>query len=86
MESKNNGGLEEFERLHLSLKEQIERAKKYINKCTLLEERNIEGACKLTKKIKAELKFLNEVSLVECQCIEFVIVKIVAFFIRIKCI
>ena len=53
--------MEEEESLLSALQLQIKRAKEYIGRSVALEEKNIEGANKLIKKIRAELKFLNGV-------------------------
>lgn len=47
--------------LFSALQTQIERAKEYIDRAVVLETKGIDGASKLTKRIRAELKFLNGV-------------------------
>ena len=49
--------------LFSALRTQIDRAKEYIDRALLLETNGVDGASKLTKKIRAELKFLNGVDL-----------------------
>ena len=47
--------------LFTALRTQIDRAKEYVDRALVLETKNIDGAGKLTKRIRAELKFLNGV-------------------------
>ena len=54
--------MEQKESILLALQQQIKRAKEYIDRSEVLEKKNIDGANKLTKKIRAEFKFLNGVS------------------------
>ena len=49
--------------LFSALRTQIDRAKEYTDRALLLETNGVDGASKLTKKIRAELKFLNGVDL-----------------------
>lgn len=63
--------MEQKESILLALQQQIKRAKEYIDRSEVLEKKNIDGANKLTKKIRAEFKFLNglnekQVSLKPC--------------------
>lgn len=52
--------MEDKEGLLLELQLQMNVAQKYIERSVVLEEKSVHGASKLTKKIRAELKFLNE--------------------------
>jgi hypothetical protein len=47
--------------LFTALRTQIDRAKEYVDRALVLETKSIDGAGKLTKRIRAELKFLNGV-------------------------
>lgn len=47
--------------LLLALGVQIDRAKEYLDRAVSFEKELIDGASKLTKRIRAELKFLTGV-------------------------
>ena len=47
--------------LFTTLTTQINEAKKFVERALAFEKLNIDGASKLSKKIKAELKFLTGV-------------------------
>ncbi len=44
--------------LFTALRAQIDRAKEYVDRALVLEKKGVDGAGKLTKRIRAELKFL----------------------------
>jgi hypothetical protein len=47
--------------LFSALRTQMDRAKQDVDRALVLETKSIDGAGKLTKRIRAELKFLNGV-------------------------
>ena len=47
--------------LFTALQTQIDRAKEYVDRAIVLEKKIIDGSGRLTKRIRAELKFLNGV-------------------------
>ena len=48
--------------LFTALRTQIDNAKECVDRALVLEKKGIDGAGKLTKRIRAELKFLTGVS------------------------
>ena len=53
--------MESKEDLFTALQTQIDRAKEYVDRALVLEKKGIDGGGKLTKRIRAELKFLTGV-------------------------